>query len=249
MKALWKVLSTASILLLTSLGAAQAQNNSALDAAIEDGLRCEAAGMYGLASAKYSHIARAKVHEVPWGDVDSSLRSQLCRRSIACLVREAQSKPSLALHQKIMGEYKLMTNLEPNNAAWPFLAAKGYAMQGNFVSADDFLKTALEPQRGPASVRQKVKAYLSANAGNIARGHANDNIAAANVRKEIERPLDWFVPGEAIPPPIHSNRESGGGGSGSYTGLQNAERNGDWGAADRFRNGTDSWSDQNRYVK
>ncbi len=243
-------------LLLSLTGACTyAQDSGALTAAITVGMQCEARGDMMGASKQYMNICKAGAQS-PYGRVPVDTMRLLCRRSLACLIKmsgqqaaqaDKRWSPAQSLYSRILDGYRTMYKLEPANASWPYLAGESFANHRSYLAAEAYLKLASNPARGPEAVRHKAQALLNKLAPQIAQAHREDEAAAARLQAEIDRPLDWFDPSDVMRYATPTSDSGSGNGSSSWEGRQNAERAGDWGAADRFRSGSGTWSDTHNY--
>ena len=154
--------------------------------------------------------------------------------------------------------YKTMQVLEPENPTWIYLDAVMVANQRNYIKATGLLRRCLNMNTGSPEVKNKARVLMAhiKPAYDQQRAWFDEDLKKLRAAEKewAKRPVQWtdFSSGNSFYTPSDSG-SSGGSDSSSASvpswerQAQNAERNGDYAAADRFRSGSSSMSDGQRY--
>jgi hypothetical protein len=160
-----------------------------------------------------------------------------------------------SLTGEIQRMYKTMQVLEPENPTWIYLDAVMVANQRNYIKATGLLRRCSNMPSGSPEVKNKARVLMAhiKPAYEQQRAWFDEDLKKLRAAEKewAKRPVQWvdFSSGNSSYTPSES---SGGESSSSAVPswerqAQNAERNGDYAAADRFRSGSSSMSDGQKY--
>lgn len=190
----------------------------------------------------------------------------VARRALALqkqlLDKEIASPSGKIAVRSLSGEmqrmYKTMQVLEPENPTWIYLDAVMVANTRNYIKATGLLRRCSNMPGGSPEVKNKARVLMAhiKPAYDQQRAWFDEDLKKLRAAEKewAKRPVQWvdFSSGNSFYTPSDSG-SSGGSDSSSSTvpswerQAQNAERNGDYAAADRFRSGSSSMSDGQKY--
>ena len=175
------------------------------------------------------------------------------RRAIAMRKKIFNSNPgdkTLLKQQKNPLEhlYCCMMNLEPNNASWYYLNGALLVSEQDFVHGRRYLRACVQCTGGSTQVKQKATTLLA----HIKKAA---DIQEKWLMEDLAKSREWFARVMAAPyhstyepsKPVPDNNGSSGSTIPEYEQYaRRAEDKGDYGAAERFRNGSNTWADEQR---
>lgn len=260
----------ALLVVLSSQSSAMAMDRASLVQAESDyvGARqAEAAGQMEGARLGYQN---ALLSALMSADTESARRSirlggeslgNVARRALAIqkkLVERELQAPSGKYNAKMLVRelqhmYKTMEMLEPDNPTWLYLDAVMITNQQNYIKASGLLRRAINLPGGSPEVKSKAKNLLAhiKPAYDQQRAWFDEDWERTRQRmKEYAKHPVYISPDSFKTEPSQNWGEL----SPSSPGIpswerqaQNAERQGDYSAADRFRSGGSSMSDGAKY--
>jgi hypothetical protein len=179
-----------------------------------------------------------------------ALQKQFVEKEVA-----ANSRGAKAMTSELHRMYKVMEALEPDNPTWVYLDAVMVINTKNYIKGTGLLRRCSNMPGGSNEVKNKARALMEhiKPAYTQQRAWFDEDMARANaaMKEAAKRPInpDLFITPSSVGP-----SENWGELSPQSTPTaswerqaQNAESHGDYNAADRFRSGSASMSDGQKY--
>ncbi len=191
--------------------------------------------------------------------------SNVARRALALqkqlLDKEIAAPSGKMAVRSLTGEmqrmYKTMQVLEPENPTWIYLDAVMVANQRNYIKATGLLRRCSNMPSGSPEVKNKARVLMAhiKPAYDQQRAWFDEDLKKLRAAEKewAKRPVQWvdFSSGNSFYTPSESSSSGGESSSSAVPSwerqAQNAERYGDYAAADRFRSGSSSMSDGQKY--
>lgn len=250
-------------------------NRASLNEAESEYVRARKAEADGLLEGARNAYANALGYALQSSPDESYRRSMtlggeplgnVARRALALqkqlLDKEIASPSGKMAVRSLSGEmqrmYKTMQVLEPDNPTWIYLDAVMVANTRNYIKATGLLRRCSNMPGGSPEVKNKARVLMAhiKPAYDQQRAWFDEDLKKLRAAEKewAKRPVQWvdFSSGHSFYTPSDSGSSGGSDSSSSNVPswerqAQNAERNGDYAAADRFRSGSSSMSDGQKY--
>lgn len=173
----------------------------------------------------------------------------LQKKIVAAYPEDPNNEPAKLARIHLNKLYKSMQKLETNNPTWFYLDAVMMAAKQNYMSASLILDRALKCHGGSEAVKAKCRKLLShiGSAGEQQRKwYVADNIKRAEEFKRSYKP-GLFSSSSSIYCPPEDSAKSSSSTPDYERRARNAESQGDYGAAARFRGGGSTVGDSSTY--
>ncbi|MCA9803080.1 MAG: hypothetical protein KC777_14015 [Cyanobacteria bacterium HKST-UBA02] len=176
----------------------------------------------------------------------------LQKKIVSRIPDSARDVHSVQARMELNKLYKSMQKVEPDNPTWFYLDAVMLASKNNYMAATIVLKRALLCKSGSPAVKEKAKSLLShiQGAGEQQRKwFVADNARQAREFQECVKRYGLL----SVSSPSSSHPMDVGGGNSSSSmpdwerRARDAESRGDYGAADRFRSGSNTVQDSSTH--